>query len=244
MKKINEFFSNKIFKIIFGLLRFVVYGFLIVYVAFTLFQRFTNNSSFYGYRLFNVATGSMIPVYNINDVIIVKETDVTTLKVGDDVAYKGTRAGLEGKIITHRIIKIEEDNNGELRFFTQGVNSLNADPSITGDQILGKVEGKLFFINELNHVVKSNLGFFFLVFCPLILVIALEIAQSVIEYKLEKNEIQEISSKKKKDRKEEKVEVKEETKVVEKEEKTEVKEEKEEKTEVKEEKEEEIELLD
>ena len=231
MKKINAFFSNKIFKFIFNLLRFVVYGFLIFYVAFTLFQRFTNNSSFYGYRLFNVATGSMIPVYNINDVIIVKETDVTTLKVGDDVAYKGTRAGLEGKIITHRIIKIEEDVNGKLIFFTQGVNSKYADPSITGEQILGKVEGKLFFINELNHVVKSNLGFFLLVFCPLVLVIALEIAQSVIEYKLEKNEIQEISSKKKKDKEEEKEEEKEET--------TEVKEE----TKV-EEKEEEIELLD
>lgn len=224
MKKINAFFSNKIFKFIFNLLRFVVYGFLIVYVAFTLFQRFTNNSSFYGYRLFNVATGSMIPVYNINDVIIVKETDVITLKVGDDVAYKGTRAGLEGKIITHRIIKIEEDVNGKLIFFTQGVNSAYGDPSITGEQILGKVEGKLFFINELNHVVKSNLGFFFLVFCPLVLVIALEIAQSVIEYKLEKNEIQEISSKKKKDKeeKEEITEVKEETKVEEKEEEIEL----------------------
>ena len=237
MKKLNAFFSNKIFKLIFGLLRFVVYGLLIVYVAFTLFQRFTNNSSFYGYRLFNVATGSMIPVYNINDVIIVKETDVNTLKVGDDVAYKGTRAGLEGKIITHRIIKIEEDKNGEVRFFTQGVNNPNADPSITGDQILGKVEGKLFFINQLNHVVKSNLGFFFLVFCPLVLVIALEIAQSIIEYKLEKNEIQEISSKKKKEieKNTEKIEVKEETKVVEKEEI---------KQEEKKEKEEEIELLD
>lgn len=226
MKKINAFFSNKIFKFIFNLLRFVVYGFLIVYVAFTLFQRFTNNSSFYGYRLFNVATGSMIPVYNINDVIIVKETDVTTLKVGDDVAYKGTRAGLEGKIITHRIIKIEEDVNGKLIFFTQGVNSKYADPSITGEQILGKVEGKLFFINELNHVVKSNLGFFLLVFCPLVLVIALEIAQSVIEYKLEKNEIQEISSKKKKDKEKDKeeeiTEVKEETKVEEKEEEIEL----------------------
>lgn len=220
MKKINEFFSNKIFKFIFGLLRFVVYGLLIIYVVFTLFQRFTNNSSFLGYRLFNVATGSMIPVYNINDVIIVKETDVSTLKVGDDVAYKGTRAGLEGKIITHRIIKIEEDNNGEVRFFTQGVNSENVDPSISGNQILGKVEGKLFFINELNHVVKSNLGFFFLVFCPLVLVIALEIAQSVIEYKLEKNEIQEISSKKKKDKEDK--EVKEETKVLEKEEEIEL----------------------
>lgn len=234
MKKINEFFSNKIFKIIFGLLRFVVYGFLVIYVAFVLFQRFTNNSSFMGYRFFNVATGSMIPVYNINDVIIVKETDVTTLKVGDDVAYKGTRAGLEGKIITHRIIKIEEDNNGKLIFFTQGVNSEYADPSINGNQILGKVEGKLFFINDLNHVVKSNFGFFFLVFCPLVLVIALEIAQSVIEYKIEKNEIQEISSKKEKE-KEIKKEIKEETKVEEKEIKEEPR---------VEEKEEEIELLD
>lgn len=234
MKKINEFFSNKIFKIIFGLLRFVVYGFLVIYVAFVLFQRFTNNSSFMGYRFFNVATGSMIPVYNINDVIIVKETDVTTLKVGDDVAYKGTRAGLEGKIITHRIIKIEEDNNGKLIFFTQGVNSEYADPSINGNQILGKVEGKLFFINDLNHVVKSNFGFFFLVFCPLVLVISLEIAQSVIEYKLEKNEIQEISSKKEKE-KEIKKENKEEPKVEEKEIKEESK---------VEEKEEEIELLD
>ena len=225
MKKINQFFSNKIFKFIFGLLRFVVYSLLIIYVAFTLFQRFTNNSSFLGYRLFNVATGSMIPVYSINDVIIVKEIDVSTLKVGDDVAYKGTRAGLEGKIITHRIIKIEEDNNGEVRFFTQGVNSKNVDPSINGSQILGKVEGKLFFINQLNHIVKSNLGFFFLVFCPLVLVIALEIAQSVIEYKLEKNEIQEINSKKKNDKEdinEVKTEVKEETKALEKEEEIEL----------------------
>ena len=225
MKKINEFFSNKIFKFIFGLLRFVVYSLLIIYVAFTLFQRFTNNSSFLGYRLFNVATGSMIPVYNINDIIIVKETDVSTLKVGDDVAYKGTRAGLEGKIITHRIIKIEENNNGEFRIFTQGVNSKNVDPSISGSQILGKVEGNLFFINELNHIVKSNLGFFFLVFCPLVLVIALEIAQSIIEYKLEKNEIQEFSSKKKNDKEdinEVKTEVKEETKALEKEEEIEL----------------------
>lgn len=230
MKKISDIFSNKIFKFIFGLLRFVVYGFLIVYVAFILFQRFTNNSSFFGYRLFNVATGSMEPVYMVHDVIIVKETNPNTLKVGDDVAYKGTRAGLEGKIITHRIIKIEEDTNGQLRFFTQGVNSDVADPSITGSQILGKVEGKLFFINEVNHVVKSNFGFFFLVFCPLVLVISLEIAQSVIEFKLEKNEIQEIKKKKK----EEKIEDKKEEKVEEKKEEV-----KEDNTEA-----EEIELLD
>lgn len=234
MKKISEFFSNKIFKFTFGLLRFIVYGFLIIYVAFILFQRVTNNSSFMGYRFFNVATGSMIPVYDIHDVIIVKEVDASTLKVGDDVAYKGTRGGLEGKIITHRIIKIEEKNNGDLVFFTKGVNSSAEDPSIVANQILGKVEGKLFFINQINHIVKSNAGFFFLVFCPLVLVICLEIAQSFIEVQLEKNLIQEIEGKKKKEKAVKKEEIKEE--------KVEVKESKEE---IKEEvKEEEIEFLD
>ena len=235
MKKISEFFSNKIFKFTFGLLRFIVYGFLIIYVAFILFQRVTNNSSFMGYRFFNVATGSMIPVYYIHDVIIVKEVDANTLKVGDDVAYKGTRGGLEGKIITHRIIKIEEKNNGDLVFFTKGVNSSAEDPSIVANQILGKVEGKLFFINQINHIVKSNAGFFFLVFCPLVLVICLEIAQSFIEVQLEKNLIQEIEGKKKKEKVIKKEEVKKEEKVEIKESKEDIKEE---------EKEEEIEFLD
>ena len=235
MKKISEFFSNKIFKFTFGLLRFIVYGFLIIYVAFILFQRVTNKSSFMGYRFLNEATGSMIPVYDIHDVIIVKEVDANTLKVGDDVAYKGTRGGLEGKIITHRIIKIEEKNNGDLVFFTKGVNSSAEDPSIVANQILGKVEGKLFFINQINHIVKSNAGFFFLVFCPLVLVICLEIAQSFIEVQLEKNLIQEIEGKKKKEKVIKKEEVKKEEKVEIKESKEDIKEE---------EKEEEIEFLD
>ncbi len=222
MKKINEFFSNKIFKFIFRLIRFVVYGTLITYVAFILTQRFTNNSSIMGYRIFNIATGSMIPVYKVNDIILVKEVDVNTLKVGDDVAYIGTRGGFENKIITHRIIKIEENNYGGLVFFTKGINTSTEDPSITGDQIIGKVEYKIPVINQLNHIVKSNAGFFFIIFCPLVLVIGLEIAQSVIEIKLDNNEIKEIESNKKKKKKEkvdenidkkEEIEVKEEKEV-------------------------------
>ena len=43
------------------------------------------------------------------------------------------------------------------------------------------------------------MGFFLLVFCPLVLVIALEITETVIEVKLERNEIRKIEKKKKDD---------------------------------------------
>ena len=44
-------------------------------------------------------------------------------------------------------------------------------------------------------MVKSQLGFFCLIFCPLVLVIVLEILQTITDIKLENNELQEINKK-------------------------------------------------
>ena len=123
--------------------------------------------------MFNVATGSMTGVYEINDVIAVRDWDIQDLKVGDDIAYKGNRGGLDGLLITHRIIKIEKSEEGALLFTTKGVNAPGADPVVFEAQILGKVVGVVPVITQLNHIVKTQLGFFVLVFCPLVLVIVL-----------------------------------------------------------------------
>ena len=111
-----------------------------MYVAFIALQRLSGNSSIAGYRLFTVATGSMEGVYNINDVIAVKDYNTKNLKVGDDIAFIGNRGGLENKLVTHRIIKIEEGTSGRI-FTTKGVKNNVEDPSITEDQVLGKVSG-------------------------------------------------------------------------------------------------------
>lgn len=189
MKKI---FDNKVFKLLFGFIKAFFIIVIVLYLIFILIQRFTGNRSVFGYRLFTVATGSMAGVYEINDVIAVKNFDTNKLKVGDDVAYQGSRGGLEGLLITHRIIKIEvTEENGKI-FTTKGVNSSTADPSITADQILGKVVGVVPIITLLNHVVKNQLGFFILVFCPLVLIIVLEILQTITDIKVEKNELKKI----------------------------------------------------
>ena len=193
MKKL---FDNKIFRLIVGLVKTFIILVMICYVGFVIVQRITGNKSIMGYRFFTVATGSMKGVYNINDVIAVQDYDSNQLKVGDDIAYLGQRAGLEGKIIVHRLVKIEEGSDGGRVFTTKGVNSNVEDPVIIDDQILGKVTGKVPIISEINHLVRSQLGFFSLIFCPLVVIIVLEILQTITDYQLEKNQIQEIEKEK------------------------------------------------
>ncbi len=189
MKKI---FGSKIFGFIIGFLRTIFVIVIMCYLAFVIVQRVSGNKSVFGYRLFTVATGSMSGVYEINDVIAVKDCDIKSLKVGDDIAYQGTRGGLEGMLITHRIIKIEKDEAGKLLFTTKGVNAPAADPVVMEEQVLGRVIGIVPFISLLNHIVKSQLGFFLFIFCPLVLIIVLEVLQTITDIQLEKHEIQEI----------------------------------------------------
>ena len=190
----GSIFNNKIFKIVYGTLKTIFFIILILYVVFICVQRLSGNNSVFGFRLFTVATGSMKGVYNVNDVIAVKDFDNKKLKVGDDIAFIGNRGGLENKLVTHRIIKIEEESNVRI-FTTKGVKNSVEDPSITESQILGKVVGVVPVVTQINHVVKSQLGFFCLIFCPLVLVIVLEILQTITDIKLENNELQEINKK-------------------------------------------------
>lgn len=190
----GSIFNNKIFKIVYGTLKTIFFTILILYVVFICVQRLSGNNSVFGFRFFTVATCSMKGVYNVNDVIAVKDFDNKKLKVGDDIAFVGNRGGLENKLVTHRIIKIEEESNGRI-FTTKGVKNSVEDPSITESQILGKVVGVVPVVTQINHVVKSQLGFFCLIFCPLVLVIVLEILQTITDIKLENNELQEINKK-------------------------------------------------
>ena len=195
MQKLLE---NKAFKIIYGIIKTFIVSFLVIYLLFVIIQRVTNNSSIFGYRMFTVATGSLEPVYNVHDVLLVKDTEPSTLKVGDDIAYLGNRDAVKGLVVTHRIIRIETLDDNKVHYTLKGVNNKYEDPSITEDQILGKVLGKVYVVNFINHVVKNIYGFFFLVFCPLVLVIFLEIADTIIEAKVEKNELRLIEKEDKK----------------------------------------------
>lgn len=176
---------KKAVKIIGNIIKLVFLFIIIFYLSFILVQKLSNNKSIGGYRIFTILTGSMSGVYDINDAVLVKEVDKNTLKVGDDIAYLGEEESYKGKIVTHRIVNIE-NKNGEMLIHTKGVSNILEDPVITNNKIFGKVERKLILISLINKTIKNKYGFFFLIFVPLVLVIFLEIADTIVDQKLEK----------------------------------------------------------
>ena len=130
-------------------------------------QKLTDNEkSFFGYRIFRVQTGSMIPVYEVGDVIIVKEKALEKIAVGDDVTYWGTTGTMKGKLVTHRVIATEEID-GQKVLHTQGVANNTEDPIVYGNQINGVVQGKLYLLTAITHALANQYVFYFCGIIPL-----------------------------------------------------------------------------
>lgn len=186
---LRKILDSKYFQIPYRIIKAIIIIVMVTYVTFVVVQRVSGNKSIFGYRIFTVATGSMIPDYEINDVLAIKEVNSDELEVGDDITYLGKKLDVNGKIVTHRIINIKIED-GKKEFITKGVNSSAEDPAITDDQIYGKVIGKIPVITTINHIIKNQYGFFFLIFLPLVTVIFLEIADTVTEIKTEKKKVE------------------------------------------------------
>lgn len=187
----NKVLNNTIFKIAFGIIKALFLILICCYLVFIIIQNVSGNRSVLGYRMFDIASSSMSGVYEVHDVILVKDFDTNKLKVGDDIVYNGERADLDGKLVTHRIIEIEEnESNGGKMFTTKGVKNDVEDPAIYDDQIIGKVVGIVPIISPVNHIVKSQIGFFLCVFCPIVIIISLEVFATLTEMKEEKLKIE------------------------------------------------------
>ena len=84
--------------------------------------------NYFGYTFFEVASGSMEPTLQINDVILVKITK-DNLKKGDIIAFTQDDA-----IITHRIIYIDDKV-----LTVKGDNNNTIDNPIVIDNVIGKM---------------------------------------------------------------------------------------------------------
>ena len=141
-------------KILDGILNFliVIFAIFLLISMYTVIQvRVLGNdySSFFGYSLFEVQTGSMKGTIDAGDWILIKDTK--DVKVGDIVTYRHSN-----DFITHRII---ESYGGT--FVTKGDANNASDEPIDQSQIVGKV-------------VKTMPGFGFLrktLFNPIVIIL-------------------------------------------------------------------------
>ena len=123
-----------------------------------------SNKSIAGYRIFRVITGSMEPEYDIGQVVISKEVDPNSIKVGDDIVYLGTYGEYSGKIIMHSVVGIDKDANGNLNFHARGLHSSSVeDPQIKDSQIYGVVKFKSKILTVLYKLATNIYSLFVIV---------------------------------------------------------------------------------
>ena len=112
-----------------------------------------------------------MPEYEVGDILISKETDPSEIKVDDDIVYKGEKGNFKDKVVTHRVISIEKQEDGNYKIITKGIANSEQDPEITQEQVLGKVVYKVKSLSFISKLISNIYIFYFFIFIPIALII-------------------------------------------------------------------------
>ncbi|MBH0158130.1 signal peptidase I [Fictibacillus sp. 5RED26] len=93
--------------------------------------------SVFNYQIKAVLSGSMEPIFQTGSIISIKQTDDnTTFEKGDIITFQ-----MEDKLITHRIIDVE-NKNGQIFYHTKGDNNDGPDMwSVPSNDVVGSYTG-------------------------------------------------------------------------------------------------------
>lgn len=160
--------ENNIIKKISKIIGTIITIIVVFLASIIIVQKFSNNQmSVLGFRIFVVQTGSMIPKYNIGDVILVKTKSIDSIKVGDDISYLGEERDYDGKVVTHQVVNVDKQD-GKYVFTTKGIANKAEDPLVDGDQVYGTVLGRVNILTFLYKLINSNeYILYFIVIVPL-----------------------------------------------------------------------------
>ncbi len=173
--------NNKILNLI-GNILYTLLVLLVVLILITVvLQRASNNNlSLGGYRIFNIVTGSMQPKYEVGDVLVSKTISPSEIKKEDDITYLGKEGDFAGKIVTHQVIDIENEN-GNYKFHTKGLANTEEDPIVGQDQVVGKIIYKVKTLSVISKIIQNLYSLYFVIFIPVALLIFIEIRRIIID---------------------------------------------------------------
>lgn len=105
---------------------------------------FLMGSRLLGYRVFNIVSGSMEPVYRVGDLIYVQEVDPNTVQPGDVITFVLNE---DLVVATHRVVRVDAEKQ---RFYTKGdANETEDGGSVHFKNLIGVPR---FNIPGLGHV--------------------------------------------------------------------------------------------
>ncbi|MGP4061071.1 signal peptidase I SipW [Halobacillus sp. H74] len=144
---------------------FLLYGILIFMVVIVAVSKISGGeSTFMGYQLKTVLSGSMEPTFQTGSIIAVEPTeDGATYKKGDVITFLKE----EGVLVTHRILEVK--GSGEnTSYITKGDNNDGADlePVLASNVVAKYVDFTVPYIGYVMDFANSKLGSLLLLVVP------------------------------------------------------------------------------
>lgn len=132
------------------------------------------------YSLYTIISGSMYPTIEVYDVVVVFDVDdPSEIEVGDVLTYNSSEF-MEGQTITvtHRVVEITVDKDGNYTYYTKGDNNLSVDANgVSVNQILGVVGFKIPQLGRLQFFLASEIGWLLVIVLPALFIIIKYIVQ-------------------------------------------------------------------
>ncbi len=106
-----------------------------------------------GYSVMKVLTGSMEPSIHVDDVILIKQTDVSELEVGDVITFYSDDPQIKDMPNSHRIIRINDDGT----FTVKGdANPVEDTYKVRPDRVIGKYVRKIWLFRFIGSFASSR----------------------------------------------------------------------------------------
>lgn len=114
----------------------------------------------FGHAVYRVSSASMVPYLQVGDIILCEDCDPMTLKAGDVITYNGTVGELEGKKVTHRVVKAPYLDPGDGKYYvlTKGDDNPTEDSPVEISQVTGKLVGKIGFLRVIYNFFITPWG--------------------------------------------------------------------------------------
>lgn len=170
---------RKFFLTLINILSVLIIGAAVVVLCLVLMTRQGEAPSLGGYTVFRITTGSMKPTYDIDTLILVKETDPAEIQVGDVISFYSADPALGGSVNTHRVTEVEQDGE-HWNYTTKGDANNTVDQYKTdADALIGKVVASSLLLGKTARLVSNPLIFIPVILIPLVVILISNIVQTV-----------------------------------------------------------------
>lgn len=187
---------REVLKLISTIISWTVFVLLVICAAFLLYYFVATKVFVYfgskyepKFSLYTIISPSMTPNINVYDVIVdVRVDNPEDIEIGDVITFYSDSPELHGGTITHRVISIIKDSEGNYSYQTKGDNNLVEDSTtVPYDKIVGKVALRIPQLGKVQFFLASSYGWLLLIMIPALYIIFKDINRLIKMKKASKN---------------------------------------------------------